>query len=527
MRSPLPFCRGWVTSLPSRAIVATAAGAMTVLSLPPFSIILLVPVSFSVLLLLLRAGSVGAAALVGWAFGLGQFGFGLSWISESFYVDPDKFGALAIPAVAALAAGLATFPALAAALFSGTTSRHAVTGVTTCLLFATSWTAAEWLRGHVLTGFPWNLTAYALVDYPTLRQPAAWIGSYGLGFLLVLAATLPAAALVTERRRRWVPASLFAAVIATTWTVGQGRLGLEPGPAPGVDVRIVQGNVPQREKWAPEQRDETLTRYLDLSSGPGGVDVLLWPETAFPGFLDEDLRARSRIAAILQDGALLLTGAPDRTRKDQETIYFNTVQAYNQTGDILTGYAKHHLVPFGEYVPFRGWLELDRITQGLGDFTPGAGPRTLTLPGAPPLAVAICYEIIFPGDVIDDQHRPEWIFNATNDAWFGTSIGPEQHLAAVRMRAVEEGLPIVRAANTGISAVIDAKGELIVKLGIEETGVIDAELPGALKPTPYARFGDWTFLALIAVTWIVFLGSRLSGMHRARNKKASAEAKSC
>lgn len=272
--------------------------------------------------------------------------------------------------------------------------------------------------------------------------------------------------------------------------------------SPGIELRIVQGNVPQKEKWAPENRETTLRRYLDLSTRPGPVDILLWPETAFPGFLDEDTEARARIAAAIPDDGVLLTGVPDRVSTNEGTSYFNTVQAYDQTGELLSGYAKHHLVPFGEYVPFRRWLPIERLTEGLGDFTPGPGPRTLALPGVPLVAVAICYEIIFPGQVVDDLFRPDWIFNATNDAWFGTSIGPEQHLASARMRAVEEGLPVVRAANTGISAIIDANGGLVARLGTGETGVINAPLPSARPPPLYARFGDWTLLALILACWI-------------------------
>lgn len=515
-----------VISLPSRMMAAIAAGGVAVLTLPPFSILPLVPVAYATLIVLLRHLPVAQAALVGWAFGLGQFGFGLSWIAESFYVDAERFGAMAIPAVAGLSAGLAMFPAVAAALFAGVARRRAIGGVTACLVFATCWTAAEWLRGHVLTGFPWNLAGYALVDYAALRQPAAWVGSFGLSFLVILVGTLPAPALLAEVRPRWSISLLGVGIVVATWSAGVARLQLEPSSPPGLDLRIVQGNVPQQEKWAPENREATLTRYLDLSTLPGPVDILLWPETAFPGFLDEDVEARSRIAAALPDGSLLLTGVPDRVSTEEGTRYFNTVQTFDQTGVILTGYAKHRLVPFGEYVPFKGWLPIERMTEGLGDFTAGPGPRTLAFPGVPLVAVAICYEIIFPGHVVDGLFRPDWIFNATNDAWFGTSIGPEQHLASARMRAVEEGLPVVRAANTGISAIIDANGDLVARLGTGETGVIDAALPFTYPPTLYARFGDRTLLALIFVTWAVGLAAGLGGTHR-HNKKTRTEAKSC
>jgi apolipoprotein N-acyltransferase len=485
----------------SRMTLGFAAGALTVLTFPPFSILLLVPVAYSALFVGLRDLSFGRAFLVGWAFGLGQFGFGISWIAESFYVEPERFGALAIPAVAGLSAGLAIFPAIAAVLFVEIARRGAMGSLLACLLFATSWTAAEWLRGHVLTGFPWNLAGYALVDYAALRQPAAWVGSYGISFLTVFVAALPGAALMAVGRQRLIISLMPLAGIVTMWAVGTLRLQSDAPQPPDVDLRIVQGNVPQEEKWAPENREATFARYLELSTRPGDFDVLLWPETAFPGFLDEDAQARSRIAAALPDGSVLLTGVPDRVLSEDGTRYFNTVQAFDDNSEILTGYAKHHLVPFGEYVPFRGWLPIERLTAGLGDFTPGPGPRTLALPGMPLVAVAICYEIIFPGHVVDDMFRPDWIFNATNDSWFGTSIGPEQHLASARMRAVEEGLPVIRAANTGISAVIDANGEIVARLDTGERGIIDADLPSAQPPTPYALFGDWMLLALILASW--------------------------
>ena len=206
--------RDRVIPLPSRIIVAVAVGGLTVLTLPPFSILLLVPIAYATLLVLLRHLSVAKAALVGWAFGFGQFGFGLSWIAESFYVEAERFGAMAIPAVAGLSAGLAIFPAVAAALFTGVARRRVIDGVMACLLFATCWTAAEWLRGHALTGFPWNLAGYTLVDYAALRHPAAWIGSYGLSFLVILVGTLAA------------PAFLAAGVVSPSASVWLNKLPL-------------------------------------------------------------------------------------------------------------------------------------------------------------------------------------------------------------------------------------------------------------------------------------------------------------
>lgn len=489
-----------------RGLMAFAAGALAVLTLPPYSFLAFVPAAYGALFLLVRDGAPVMAGAVGWLFGLGYFGFGLSWIGESFQVDAERFGVLAIPAIAGLGALLAVFPALATITFVFLRVWTRIRGAAAAVLFATCWAAAEWLRGHVLTGFPWNLAGYALTDYAALRQPAALIGSYGLGFLVILMSALLAQS-ITARKSSCRPPALFAGlVVAGVWAIGTARIAQQLPVPPDISLRVVQGNVPQKEKWLPGNAEATLSRYLSLSAQGGPVDVVLWPETAFPGFLDEDPEARRWIAAQMPEGTVLLTGVPDRLTAGSEPLYFNTIQAYGGSGDALTGYTKHHLVPFGEYVPLPGWLPLDRLTVGLGDFTSGPGPRTLAIAGLPPVAAAICYEIIFPGHVVDDTIRPDWIFNATNDAWFGTSIGPEQHLASARMRAVEEGLPVVRAANTGISAVIDARGRVLHRLDLEQTGAFDAELPPALPPTLYARFGDVMLLPSILAAWVLGLG---------------------
>lgn len=478
---------------------ALAAGALAVLALPPFSYLAVVPVAWSALFLVVQGHGVGASFALGWMFGIAHFAVGLWWITESFMVEAEAFGPLAIPAVTGLAALLSFFPALACAVFA----RLRVQGPVAAVAFAACWTGAEWLRGHVLTGFPWNLAGYALADHTALRQPAALVGSYGLSFLTVLAGVLPAVALCGRGRDRIVPLVALASLLCGVWTFGGLRLaGSEPART-GVQVRIVQGNVAQRDKWDPVQRAEIVARYLDLSARPGAPDLILWPETAYPGFLDEDADAQRRFGETLPPDALLLMGVLDREAAGARTVYYNTVQAYSGGRGPVTGYAMHHLVPFGEYVPFRRWLPFERIVESLGEIVPGPGPRTLALPGVPLVGVAICYEIIFPGDVADDVIRPDWIFNATNDAWFGTSLGPEQHLASARMRAVEEGLPVIRAANTGISAVIDAKGRMLAKLDMQKTGIIDAVLPVPLSRTLYARAGDWMVSPLMALAWLL------------------------
>ena len=487
-----------------RFIAAGVAGVLAVAALPPFSALPALG-AFAVLYALCLRRAPLSAFLCGYAFGLGFFALGLSWIAESFYVEAERFGWMAVPAVAALAAFLSLFPAAAAATFA--VSRQQ--GGAGAVAFAACWTGFEWLRGHVLTGFPWNLAGYSFADYTVPRQAAAFVGAYGLSFLAVLIAAL-AAAVFTARsgRDRMAAAVCFGLIVAVAVAVGQGRLlsGASDGPVQGESsrpvVRVVQGNVPQERKWDPDYRDEIIGRYLELSARPGGFDVLLWPETAFPGYLDEDLPARDAIASILPKGTFLLAGTPDRQIREGTSLFRNAVVAIDDGGAVHARYYKHHLVPFGEYVPLGQWLPIERLTAGAGAFTAGSGPKTLRAGSLPAVGVSICYEAVFPGHVVDTGDRPAWMLNATNDAWFGTSIGPWQHLASARIRTVEEGLPMVRAANTGISVVMDAYGRTVGQIAHEETGVLDVALPPPLAATPYSRFGDWLLLPLILGAWI-------------------------
>ncbi|OJY28860.1 MAG: apolipoprotein N-acyltransferase [Rhodobacterales bacterium 65-51] len=480
--------------------LAILAGAGFVLALPPFSFLPLALASFAILAVLLRHASPILALGLGYLFGLGQFVPGLFWITESFQVDADRFGWIALPAVVGLAGGLSVFPAFAC-WFAARATRYRLPPAVS---LASSWAVSEWLRGHVLTGFPWNLAAYALADWSTPAQAASLVGSYGLGFLLVLGASLAGLSFVFEdrhlARHRIVGAATILIVVAG---FGAARLALSDVPAErGTQIRVIQPNIAQSAKWDDDARNTNILRLLLLSARSGPFDLLLWPETAWPGFLEEDQAARAVMSWLLPETGVLLTGSPERQTAD-DWVYRNSVLAIGPDGTVLTRYAKHHLVPFGEYVPWRSILPFPRLVESLGDFTPGPGPRTLAIGPHPYVGVAICYEAIFPGHVVDDAIRPDWIFNATNDAWFGNSIGPWQHLASARMRAVEEGLPLVRAANTGISAVIDSYGRTRALLDLGTVGIIDARLPRPLAPTLYARIGDWSALVLILLAWVV------------------------
>lgn len=479
--------------------IAVAAGACFVLALPPYSILPLALIAFAALVLMLRGTSSRKGFVLGYLFGLGQFVLGLFWITESFQVEAERFGWLALPAVFGLAGLLSVFPAFACAV----AARMARSGLPPALSLATSWAATEWLRGHVLTGFPWNLAAYTLADWTVLSQAASVVGSYGLGFLLVLSASLVGLALGrADRHLRMHRLTGAAAILVSVAGFGVVRLATsDPASDRGTQVRIVQPNIAQSSKWDEDSRKANILRLFSLSARPGSFDLLLWPETAWPGFLAEDRGAQVMLGWLLSETGVLLIGSPEREETGSGTIYRNSVLAIAPDGTILTRYAKHHLVPFGEYVPWRNVLPFQRLVQSLGDFAPGPGPRTLAIGPHPYVGVAICYEAIFPGHFVDDAIRPDWIFNATNDAWFGTSIGPWQHLASARMRAVEEGLPLVRAANTGISAVVDAYGRTVAMLELGAAGIIDTRLPRPLPPTLYARFGDWTALALVLLAW--------------------------
>jgi apolipoprotein N-acyltransferase len=471
-------------------LAALALGALAALALPPLHFYPLL-FAFAGLLDLLRHAERRIEALVlGWCFGFAHFLLGLYWIGIAFFTDAERFGAFAAPAVLLLCAYLACFPALAAWL---TVLHRWRSPVAAALVLALAWTAGEVARGLLFGGFPWNLIGYAFAQSSAISQLAALTGIHGLSMLAVALGALPAAWLDRSEPARWQPLAGGALILIAIWAGGALRLAdAAAEPVAGVRLRLVQGNIAQQDKWQPEGRARAFERHLALSAAGGPVSHIVWPESAAPYPLDQDAVARQMIARIVPPGGLLLTGGERFDLSSRPPLAWNTLFVIDHTGAIVARYDKRDLVPFGEFLPLRGVLSrigLDKLTHGSIDFRPGPGRRTITLPGLPPFSPLICYEAIFPGSVVDPDARPDWLLNITNDAWFGRSSGPYQHLAMARVRAIEEGLPLVRSANSGISAVVDPWGRIQAQMGLGETGVLDATLPQPLLPTPFARVG--------------------------------------
>jgi apolipoprotein N-acyltransferase len=511
-----------------RAAIAFAAGALSVLALAPFN---LWPVLFLTLPLAVwlidgaGAGKLGgwpAAALTGWWFGFGYFFAGLYWVGNALLVDAPTFGWLLPFAVAGLPACLAIFMALGFSIARLIWTKDA----SRILSFGVALTATEWLRGHILSGFPWNALGYALSNPLALAQTASLIGLWGLTFLTVAIFASPATLIddASVTRRRWLAPVIAVVALAIMGVYGTVRLAREPTRlVESVRLRIMQPNLPQDTKFNYGARTEVMRKYLALSdrstgpqsSGVRSATVLIWPESAFPFFLAREADAMAQIANLLPEGTILITGAvrpPDSAPPGQPvTRAYNSIYVVDHDGSILSVYDKLHLVPFGEFLPFQSAMEklgFTQITKVQGGFIPGTRRRPVDLPGAPRMLPLICYEVIFPGSIVSSDERPAWIVNVTNDGWFGNSTGPYQHLQQARVRAIEEGLPIVRAANTGVSAIIDPAGRLIAQLGLGVEGVLDAALPSPVDPTVYSRAGDIPAALVAALALAIALRRR-------------------
>jgi apolipoprotein N-acyltransferase len=515
---------GW-----KRAAIALAAGALSTLAMAPFNAWPVLFLTFPVMVWLIDGAGAGkgrgvpAAAMAGFWFGLGYFVPGLYWIGYAFLVDASTFGWLMPFAVLGLPAYLALFTAAGFALARLIWTRDA----SRVIALAASLTISEWLRGHVLTGFPWNAFGYALSEPLALAQTGSLIGLWGLTFLSVAIFASPAVLIDGRSRGRkpWIAPLTALALLAAMGIFGGARLALLPTTAVAkVKLRIMQPNLQQDERFNYSAKAAVMQKYLTLSdraSGPESTGVrdasiLIWPESAFPFFLTREADAMAQIADLLPKGTVLITGsvrAPDLPPGTRITRAYNSIYVIDHDGSVLSVYDKLHLVPFGEYLPFQDWMEklgFVQLTKVQGGFIRGTRRRAMEVPNAPPALPLICYEAIFPGDVAARDDRPGWIVNLTNDGWFGISTGPYQHLQQARMRAIEQGLPVVRAANTGISAVIDPVGRIVARLGLGIEGVLDSGLPSAIAPTVYARVGDIPAGIMIAAALLFVIRRRVA-----------------
>jgi apolipoprotein N-acyltransferase len=498
LQSRLTGLKGW-----RRALAALALGALFALALPPFHLVPLAAVALTGLVWLTDGASGPRAAFaLGWLFGFGHFLAGLWWIVNALLLFGWQFLPVYPIVIGFLPSILAVFVGLACAALKLTP----LAGPARVVAFAAWWTAFEWVRGHIFTGFPWNLAGYAWAFSDAMIQLAALGGVYALSFLTVATLSMPAV-LAEARAPRGAAAAVGFAVLALIAAYGYGAARLAGAPplgadtVPGIALRVVQPNVSQAVKWNRARHEQNFLHHLALSAAPGreAPTHVIWPETAATFFLDEDPAMLALIARALPRGGMLLTGAPRRSGEGRDRQFWNSLLAVDSGGRVLATFDKFHLVPLGEYVPLKDYLPLTKVVEGPSDYSAGPGPRTLRVPGLPPFSPLICYEVIFPGRVLDPADRPGWLLNVTNDGWYGDSPGPRQHFAIARLRAVEEGLPLVRSANTGISGVIDAYGRVVAKLDLGATGVVDAKLPRALDaPPPYARWGDRALIALLA-----------------------------
>ncbi len=497
-----------------RALLAFAAGLVASLALPSFNIWPLMFVAVPVMLALM--GGIArrdfrTAFLLGWLFGLGYFISAFHWIGYAFLVDKQNYLWMMPFAVGGLAAAMAVYWGLAAACANATGFR----GLPLAIMFAVSIGIAEILRGTLFTGFPWAVPGLAVDGMGALAQTASVWGMTGLTFLILTwSGAWPFLFSTTSPRLHRSVALVLLLTLPLSWAWGHWRLqqGIVENVA-GVSIRIVQPAISQNDKWRGENARGIFDQLLALSAqAPRQARVfthVVWPESAVPFLIDESAAARSEVSQMLGAGRVLVTGSLRREKsvdgKSDADKIFNSILAFDGSGEVIARYDKWRLVPGGEFLPFEWLLEplgFRKVVTVPGSFAAGAGPETLTLAGAPPVGFSICYEAIFPDALVDPANRPAWLINVTNDGWFGTSTGPYQHLAQLRLRAIEQGLPVVRAANTGISAVIDPFGRYIALLPLGQVGVIDSALPRSLPRTVFGQWGliiEFILMLLLAI----------------------------
>lgn len=500
----LATLRGWRGKLACFIAGAAMAGGFA-----PFYLWPIIFISLPFLFVMLdKARHPRSAALYAWAFGYGHMMAGTYWIANALAVDREQFGWLIPISILGLSLVMGIWFALFGALY-----RWLRTPCThhNILRFAVLWVAVEYIRSLGMFGFPWNLMGSMTLASERVAQLISLAGTYGMSLFVVLLGLLPALWLKADVSARFHHRALISALVFIILAYGYGMLRM-PDEAAMIStrVRVVQGNIAQSLKWTDEGRAQSARIYAGLTrmrTEAPTPRIIVWPETAMPFTLREQSPWPGQLAELLPPEGLLITGAVRSTSEADGYRLYNSIVAIDAAGVVKDMYDKHQLVPFGEFVPLRSLLPIDKITPGGIDFSRGEGTRTIALDGFPSYRPLVCYEVIFPGLSGNAAPRPAWIVNATNDAWYGMSPGPFQHFDAARLRAIEQGLPVVRAANTGISAVIDPYGRVVRRLELNERGIIDQALPKPLRSTLYSRFGEYITLTILALCWIVTLRS--------------------
>ncbi|WP_422047810.1 apolipoprotein N-acyltransferase [Shimia sp.] len=488
--------RGW-RAVPFRIAAGGAMlGSMAGLGHPPFDLWWATLLAFAAVFYLLHEVQRGRETVwLGLGFGTGYFAMSLHWIVEPFFVDPLRHGWMAPFAIVFMAVGLSLFWSAAFWL----AKRLHPSGWPVVLTL----TGAELLRAYVLTGFPWGMPSYALVDR-LAGQGAAFVGPHGLNLMLFAVSLALGLAAVAARGRLPLAALGVSGAVALAWPMAPAEPVAQTAQPV---VRLVQPNAPQHQKWDPEYTGLFFERLVRATAaGENRPDLIVWPETAVPvllNYAEETLQIISRSAA----GVPVVLGI----NRFEGTRIHNAAILLDGTGEVAATYDKHHLVPFGEYIPLGNLMARIGITgfaSRSGDgFSPGPGPALMDLGALGKALMLICYEAVFPQDVFNAPERPSFILHLTNDAWFGSFSGPFQHLAQARMRAIESGLPVLRAANTGVSAAIDAQGRVLQALELNTEGYLDVALPAPRPRTVYARSGDWP---IIAVVFLLLCATSLS-----------------
>ncbi|MGI9422278.1 MAG: apolipoprotein N-acyltransferase [Hyphomicrobiaceae bacterium] len=531
------MCRGF-----RRFAVAGAAGAASVLAMPPFFAAPALFVTLPVLVWLVAPEHVTTDAetprfqlsrallwrgfAAGWWFGFGYFFAGLYWIGSAFLVQAEVFAWLLPFAVTAMPAGLALFVAVCLAPVACLQGSPILRVVALALAIS----AAEYLRGHMFTGFPWNTIGYALTNPLSFMQVSAVIGIYGLTLITILVFATPAViwaersvrGVARDRRDLLFVGGLTVVPLLAIWLYGLWVLSLQrPGALSGVKVRIVQPSIRQSDKFVPELRREIFERHVQLSqtgsrgSAPGfeGITHVIWPEAAMPFLGLRSPEVAKRIAEVFPDDVKLIAGTlrldGPLVRDGRRLKVYNSSFAMDGAGALLSTYDKVHLVPFGEYLPFQNVLEaigLEQLTRLRGGFAVGRAPRPIfNVPLLPEIGMLICYEIVFPNEIVTASGRPGLLINLTNDAWFGHSTGPYQHFHQARVRAVEQGLPLIRVGNNGISAIIDPRGRIWAQLALDQSAAIDSAVPRSQPPTVYTENGDLIFFLLWSILCFIII----------------------